>query len=57
MVKVKSKAVVKEFKKSLELQENLNSYGMGFFNMDCEDIWKYLDAKHPNRDRSFVDAI
>lgn len=31
--------------------------GWGSFNMACDDIEKYLESKHPNVDRSFIDTI
>lgn len=57
LAKMNSRVATEEFKYSLELQKHLNSYGMGSFNMACEDMRKYLEAKHPNLDRSFVDII
>lgn len=30
---------------------------MGFFNMACDDIQRYLIAKCPTMDKSFVDVI
>lgn len=52
-----SKIAFEKFKKSPELLEYLNSYGMVFFNMACKDIRKYLEAKHPKLGRSFVENV
>lgn len=57
IVKVNSKAAVEEFKKSFELQEFLNTYYMGSFNMAYNDMREYLEVKHPNLDRSFINIV
>lgn len=41
LTELNSKAVTNQYKKGPELQEFLNTYGMGFFNMVCNDIRKY----------------
>lgn len=55
LAEVNSKAAVEKFKKSPELQEYLNSYRMGSLNMSYEA--EYVEAKHPNLDRFFVDIV
>lgn len=57
LAEVHSKAAIEDFKKSLELQEYMNSYGIGSFNMACEDIREYLEAKNLTLDRSFIDIV
>lgn len=47
LAEVNSKATVKEFNKSPELQKYLSSYGIGFFNMACKDMRRYKQATKP----------
>lgn len=42
LAKVNFKVAVEEFKKSLDLQKYLNSYGMGSFNITCDDMRRYF---------------
>lgn len=54
---VNLKSIVEEFKKNPKLQEYLNSYRMGVFNMAYEDMRRYLQAKQPSVDKSFIDVV
>lgn len=57
LAKVNSKAIVKEFKKSLKLQEYLNFYRISLFNMTCEDTRRHLQAKKLFMDTFFIDIV
>lgn len=52
-----SKAIIKNFKRSDELQHYLLSYGVGIYDMAYKDFCKYLQAKKPSWDLKFINLI
>lgn len=48
---------ITKFKKRKELQEYLNSYGVGSFEMACENLKRYLQVKKPTLDIFLIDVV
>lgn len=57
LVLINSKTALEAFKRSNELQQYLFFYGVGSYDMACEDLSKYLTTVQPFWNLEFINII
>lgn len=57
LVELNAQTTINKYKKCPGIQEFLNTYEVGSFNLSYDDMWRFLIAKHHYINKSFVDVM